>query len=59
MTYEELLRAAYGAYNRGDYDGAAAHFSPDIASQVPGYESLAGREAVRGFFGSLGEMFAT
>lgn len=57
---EELLRAGYAAFARGDLDAVFELFSPDIEWHVPGEFPLAGdykgTEEVRRFFGRLFEL---
>lgn len=57
---EELLRAGYAAFARGDVDAVLESFSPDIEWHVPGNYPLAGDykgiDEVRGFFGALFEL---
>ena len=54
LGYDEIiwqLRAAYAAFNRGDFDAAVAALDPKIEwtepTEFPGNETCHGREAVK------------
>ena len=45
-AFEEIIRRAYDAFNRGDFDEAVKHVHPDV--EISGtLESLKGRDALR------------
>lgn len=55
----ELIRAAYGAWNRGDLETALRHVHPEVEfvqdPRIPGAVSLVGRDAVRAWLESFEE----
>jgi ketosteroid isomerase-like protein len=61
MSHLEEMREGYAAYSRRDYSFADTLFAEDIDWSVPDSPEssgkLHGREAVKGFFETLGEQF--
>ena len=56
---EGLVRAGYGAWNRGDVSGALEHTDPEVRfvqdPRIPGAVDLTGRDAVRSWLISFYE----
>lgn len=56
---EQLLRAAYAAWNAGDLEAATAHAAPDVEvvqdPELPGAFHGRGPETLRGWLGSFFE----
>ncbi len=55
------LHAGFGAFDAGDFATAASYFHPDIEwdfSALPGEGVIRGREALRAYFESLGQVWA-
>ena len=65
MSNVDALKEGYEAFARGDLDGATATFSDNIrwenpeAPQVPNSGVTEGKEAVKQFFGELGNYWET
>ena len=63
MTNEEIIRAGYATFNRGDWDGVPAFFSDDAVIDTSvafiGPVDYRGRAGAQRFIESVAEMFET